>query len=151
MNSNQVWGGGEKWHHDTALRFNEAGHPVLVIANHHSDLYRRLANTDIALYHTRISALSFLNPLKILTMVRLLRQHRVQAIFLNLPSDLKLGGIAAKIAGIPHIIYRRGTALPVKDRWLNRWLFQHILTQVITNSQETRQLLLEKGSVRYLG
>ena len=147
MNSNRVWGGGEKWHHAVALRFKEAGYPVLVITNHNSDLYQRLSQTELALYHPRISTLSFLNPVKILKIARILRQHRIQTIFLNLPSDLKLGGIAAKIAEVPQIIYRRGIALPVKDRWLNRWLFQRVLTRIITNSQETRHLLLEQGSM----
>lgn len=146
LNSSRVWGGGEKWHHDAALRLKDAGYPVLVITNHNSDLFRRLSPRNVALYSPSISTLSFLNPVKILTMARVLRQHRVQAIFLNLPSDLKLGGIAAKIAGVPQIIYRRGIALPVKDRWLNRWLFQRVLTRMITNSQETRRLLLEQGS-----
>ncbi|GAK58412.1 glycosyl transferase group 1 [Candidatus Vecturithrix granuli] len=147
LNSNRVWGGGEKWHHDVVLRFKEAGYPVLAITNHNSDLLRRLSQKELVLYHPRISTLSFLNPVKILTIARLLRQHRVQAIFLNSASDLKLGGIAAKIAGVPQIIYRRGIALPVKDRWLNRWLFQRVLTRIITNSQETRRLLLEQSSV----
>lgn len=147
LNSNRVWGGGEKWHHDAALRFKEASYPVLVITNRHSDLYRRLLHKNVALYSLPISTLSFFNPIKVVTMARVLRQHHVQTIFLNSPSDLKLGGIAAKIAGVSQIIYRRGIALPVKDRWLNRWLFQRVLTRIITNSQETRRLLLEQDSV----
>lgn len=146
LNSNRVWGGGEKWHHDIALRFKEAGYPMIMITNHNSELFRRLSQKEIALYHPHISSLSFLNPAKVLRMARVLRQHRVQVIFVNLPSDLKFGGIAAKIAGVPRIIYRRGIALPVKNRWLNRCLFQRVLTEIITNSEETRRLLLEQES-----
>lgn len=147
LNSNRVWGGGEKWHHDAALRLHEIGYPVLMVTNRSSDLHWRLSRKELALSPLCISTVSFLNPRKILTLARLLRQYQVQAIFLNLPSDLKLGGIAAKLAGVPQIIYRRGIALPVKDRWLNRWLFQHVLTRMITNSQETRRLLLERSYV----
>ena len=55
---------------------------------------------------------------------------------------MKLGGIAAKIAGVPRIVYRRGLAVPIKNRWTNRFLFKHVLTHIIANSEETKRTIL---------
>ena len=41
------------------------------------------------------------------------------------------------------IIYRRGTALPVKNSLLNKFIFKYIVTNVITNSLEIKKKFLE--------
>ena len=50
--------------------------------------------------------------------------------------------LAAKQAGVPDIIYRRGIAVPVRDRFLNRLLFRHVVTKLIVNSLETKRCVL---------
>ncbi|MBD3306149.1 glycosyltransferase [candidate division KSB3 bacterium] len=146
FNSQTAWGGAEKWHHEIAIRLQEQGYPVLVITNRNSPLFQRVQQTSLPVCPMRISNLSVLNPWKVLTISRIFRRHQVSTLFVNLPADLKVAGIAAKLAGVPQIIYRRGIGLPVKNRWLNRLLFQHVLTDVLTNSQATRQLLLQESS-----
>ncbi len=65
-------------------------------------------------------------------------------IFVNLPSDLKFGGIAAKLqAFTPNYL---SPGCPAREKSLNRCLFQRVLTEIITNSEETRRLLLEQES-----
>jgi glycosyltransferase involved in cell wall biosynthesis len=64
---------------------------------------------------------------------------------LNLPSDLKAGGIAAKLAGVERIIYRRGSAKPIKNTPFNRYLFRGIIDCVIANSQATRNTILKNN------
>jgi glycosyltransferase involved in cell wall biosynthesis len=143
FNSNKAWGGGEKWHHDIALRFKNKGWPVLVITNTQSALYDRLQHEKIRLFQIKISNLSFLNIFKVLTIRRVLKEHNIDTILLNLPSDVKAGGIAAKLAGVKKIIYRRGLDRPIKKTFLNRFLFKRILTGVIVNSKETRRRILQ--------
>ncbi|MCF8346953.1 MAG: glycosyltransferase family 4 protein [Bacteroidales bacterium] len=140
MNSNKVWGGGEKWHYETALFLNEAGHDVLVVANRNSDLYKKLQGHEhIRVHSMRITNISFLNPLKLFILRRRFLQHHVYAVILGLSTDVKLGGPAAKMAGVEHIIYRRGSAIPVRNSFFNRYLFRKVLTQIITNSGEIMQ------------
>jgi glycosyltransferase involved in cell wall biosynthesis len=62
---------------------------------------------------------------------------------MNLPADLKSGGIAAKLAGVKNIIYRRGMPHPLRNTWLNRFLFQKVLTKVIVNSEEIGRSLAQ--------
>ena len=71
--------------------------------------------------------------------------HGISAIFLGLSADVKLGGFAAKFAGIKNIIYRRGAAVPVKNSFLNRFLFRSVLTGIITNSREIRNKIFQNN------
>jgi glycosyltransferase involved in cell wall biosynthesis len=143
FNTCKIWGGGEKWHHDTALKFQDKGYDVIVCTNTNSELYARLLPTTIPVFQVSISNLSFLNPLKIFEIYRLFKKHRIDIVILGLPSDVKSAGIAAKLAGIQKIIYRRGTALPVKNSFLNKFIFKYIVTEVITNSVEIKKKFLE--------
>jgi glycosyltransferase involved in cell wall biosynthesis len=69
----------------------------------------------------------------------------VNTIILNLSADLKVAGIAARLAGVQHIIYRRGSAIPIRNTILNRYLFCSIVDEVIANSEETRRTILSKN------
>lgn len=43
------------------------------------------------------------------------RNNGVDCVILALPSDLKCGGIAARLAGGRDVIFRRGLALPTRN------------------------------------
>jgi glycosyltransferase involved in cell wall biosynthesis len=64
---------------------------------------------------------------------------------MNLPSDMKTAGPAAKRAGVRNIIYRRGTALPVHNNFFNHYLFRKVITHIIANSYETKNLLVKNN------
>jgi glycosyltransferase involved in cell wall biosynthesis len=89
-----------------------------------------------------VSNLSFLNPLKLLAIMRFLRHRRIDTIVLNLPIDLKLAGIAARWAGVKRIVFRRGLAVPVHNSALNRYLYRRVATHVIANSKEIKRTIL---------
>jgi glycosyltransferase involved in cell wall biosynthesis len=146
MNTNSVWGGGEKWHYETACYLAERDYTVLVIAKRRSDLYHRLkGQKHVTLVSMRINNMSFLNPFKILSIRNILRKNRIYTLFLGLSRDVKLGGTAAKMAGVDQIIYRRGSAVPLKNSIVNRFLFQKVLTHVITNSREIKCNVFKKN------
>jgi len=143
FNSSGPWGGGEQWHYDSALMGRGKGYRVTVIANIDSVLARRLADEKgIELFTLALGSLSFLNPLTLLRLARLFRKQQADTVILCLPRDVKAGGLAAKLAGVRDIIYRRGIAVPVRNRWTNRLLFKHVITKLIVNSQETRRCVL---------
>jgi len=142
FNSTKAWGGGEKWHYDLSARLHAKYGNVFVVAGKGSELGHRLAATDIPHHTVSIGNLSFLNPLKIIKLVRLFRKERPDVLIMNLPADLKSAGIAARLSGVKRIIYRRGSAIAVKDSILNRLLFRYLLDDVIANSAETARSLL---------
>ncbi len=137
MNSNEVWGGGEKWHLDMASYLHDFGYFVMVVTNRNSELYLKLKGKQgILLKTVRVSNFSFINPYKLVFIRNLYRKHHITTVILGLSNDVKLGGLAAKLAGVQSIIYRRGTALPVRNTLLNKYLFRRVLTKIISNSED---------------
>jgi len=136
FNSNKAWGGGEKWHLSTCKEFSRRGFKTILATNLHSEIGKMGIQEKQDVYRFRVGNLSFVNPFKILTFFLFFKSKRVDAVIMNLPSDLKVAGMAAKLAGVKNIIYRRGMPHPLRNTWLNRFLFTNVLTNVIVNSKE---------------
>jgi glycosyltransferase involved in cell wall biosynthesis len=145
FNSCNSWGGGEKWHFETAKNLTKIGHKVILCARPKSALANRIISENILHFFLKVRNLSFLNPFKIYILVRLFKAQKIDVIILGLPSDVKLAGIAAKFAGVRKIIYRRGSAVAVRNTWLNRFLYRNVITDIITNSEEIRRKFLERN------
>lgn len=146
FNTNKAWGGGERWVYDNALTALRKGYDVRVVTNVKSALGDRLENeTDLQVHRQNVSNLSFLNPLTLLSIRSYFMRTRPDALVMSLPSDMKVGGMAARMAGVPTIIYRRGIALPVRNTALNRFLFGSVITHFMCNSEETRRLALKEN------
>lgn len=145
FNSIKPWGGGEKWHHDMAIEMYGFGYKVIVIANTSSELSKRLKSAGVKVIEQKTYNLSFLNPYKIYKLSLLFKSHNVSHLIMNNPNDLKLAGLAAKKAGIKNIIYRRGSAIPIKNSILNRFLFGNVLTQMIANTEATKKTITQNN------
>ncbi len=145
FNSVKSWGGGEKWHHDLACRLQERGIKVMAITHKNSKLKRQMQRSGIELKAFSISNFSFLNPFKIIQLARAFKKSETNTLILNLPSDLKAAGLAARLARIPRIIYRRGSAIPIKNTLLNRLVFKYLVDDIIANSEETAKTILSNN------
>lgn len=143
VNSNKEWGGGEKWHFTALNYFAEHGYQSYMVTHPQSKLQARAHQNGLTTVPVKISNLSFLNPFKLVRLCWFFRKHRVQTVIMNLPSDLKTAGIAAKLAGVKTIIYRRGMPKTPTNTWLNRLLFCRILSWVVVNSQEIARTLVQ--------
>jgi len=149
FNTAKAWGGGEKWHLEVSTYLYNKGCPIFVVAHEESVLLQKLKNAKIPSRGIKISNLSFLNPLKRNLVYELLRQHGFDTIVMNLSSDVKIAGVMAKKAGIPRIIYRRGSAIPIKNTFLNRYLFKHVLTDILANSHATKKTVLQHNPLLF--
>ncbi|WP_367998445.1 glycosyltransferase [Cellulophaga lytica] len=145
LNSTKTWGGGEKWHYEASTYMHKNGHNVIVVTNNKSALFQKITKTDIPCINLKINNLSFLNPIKINKLSRILKENKIDCIVINISEDLKLGGLAAKKAGVKRIIYRRGSASAIKNSLLNRFYFKNIITDVLTNSEATKLSVLENN------
>lgn len=146
VNSNKAWGGGEKWHFEMGKRLHDKGYSILFVVHKKSALYDKVREAGLPHAAVTINNYSFLNLARILRISRWFREHRIGSVIMNLPSDVKVAGPAARKAGVKKIMYRRGTALPVNNNPYNRYLFKKIITHIITNSHATKNLLLQKNS-----
>lgn len=146
FNTTKNWGGGEKWHSDTALFLSKKNYRIIVFTHKNSELYNNLKNQQgISLFTVKIKSISFLNPIKIIQLKKKFKILKIDIIIMNLPSDAKAAGWAAKKAGIKHIVYRRGSAIPIKNSIINRYLFKSIITNIIANSEETKRTILQNN------
>ena len=145
FNSCKSWGGGEKWHYDMAVRLNDDSFNTFVITGKKSELSHRIQKTDVQNHAVDISNLSFLNLFKVFKIYRILKSRKIHTIIINLSEDLKIAGPAARLAGVKNIIYRRGSAIPIKNSLSNRFLFRHIITGIIANSEQTQKTILQNN------
>lgn len=107
-----------------------------------SELSKRARDAGLSVAEFGIGTLSFMNPLIMWRLWQFFRRQKVSCIVLNLPSDVKAAGVSAWLAGVPQIIYRRGTAKTIRDTLLNRFLFRRVVTDVIVNSGETKRIVM---------
>jgi glycosyltransferase involved in cell wall biosynthesis len=142
FNTNKDWGGGEKWHYRNALAFRSNGYDVMAVARKGSPLASQWTRKNVSLFQIDNSNLSFANLAKLLKVKNIFQKNKTTTVFLNLSSDLKLGGIAARLAGVEQIIYRRGQALPVRNSLFNKLLFNDVATHIIANSKEIKHNIL---------
>ena len=145
MNCSRSWGGGEKWHLDAAVGMQARGRRVVVVADPNGAFRQRLDKTQVKLFPLSAGNASWLNLLKLWKLRGFFLRNRVHTVVMNSPTELKLGGVAAKAAGVHRIVYRRGSALPVGNNALNRFLFGRVLTDVIVNSEATRSTMLARN------
>lgn len=139
FNSANAWGGGEKWHLDISHLLLQNGFRARFAISKKSDWKRRIESKQVPYDTFSISNFSFLNPFKIFRIASYLKKEQVKTIIINLSKDLKAAGLAAKLAGVEHIIYRRGSAIPIKNSVSNRFIFKHIVSTILANSEKTKQ------------
>ena len=142
FNTNLAWGGGEKWHLETAKLMRDQGYNVVIFAHPNSDLLQKATELNIKTEAQRITNLSFINLFTLINLSRKFRKYKIDTIITNLSSDMKAGSIAAAWAKVPNIIYRRGNARIIKNSWINRYIFQDILTSLIVNSEDLKEKIL---------
>jgi glycosyltransferase involved in cell wall biosynthesis len=148
FNTAKMWGGGEKWHLDHALAFQEAGHDVVVVSSPDGELAQRAKKNNIRTKVFRVSNLSFLNPLKWYKIFHFFKVEKFDAVIFNFSKDLKIAAPIAKLTKIPKIVYRRGSAIPIKDTVINRLLYT-CLTDIIANSQATKGSILQNNPILF--
>jgi len=146
FNSTKFWGGGEKSHLEYAINFQRKNYKVFIVTSKGSVLEQRANQQKIQVASFKIGNRSFLDPIKINHLSLFFRDNRIDTVFLNSSPDLKLGGLAAKKAGVKNIIYMRGLAVPIKKNLLNKYLLTKVVTHLVPNSFDTRKNMLTNFS-----
>lgn len=144
VNTSDSWGGGEKWHHTAALLCSQKN-DVSLITKKSSKLAESLDSSDVKIFAFNITNTSFINPFKMFQLYKHFKKNQYSSIVLNLPADVKSAGIAAKLAGIKKIFYRRGMPHPIRNTILNRYLFGKVITDVIVNSDEIGRSIIKNN------
>ncbi len=146
FNTVKFWGGGEKFYFEYATYFKEKGYNVYVVCSKNSVLSQKADEYKLPQLHINVNMLSVLNPIKVWKLVHFFKKEKIDTVIFSTSQDLKMGGVTAKLAKVPSIAYRRGLAVPIKDRLVNRFIFKNIPTHIIANSEETKRTILQNLS-----
>jgi glycosyltransferase involved in cell wall biosynthesis len=143
INSIQMFGGGEIWMLRALRALQERGHQVWLCCRPETELAKRAVAQGVP-----VKLLVFrgdFDPIMIARLARFMKRERIDVVLTNMDKELRLGGLAAKIAGVPAVIPRRGIDYPLKNRWRYRWAYNVLATRVIANSEATKQALLRNA------
>ncbi len=150
FNSGKNWGGGEKWHYNLAHGFINHGYNAMVIGHPKGELISRCRKNGIPSRNMRVSALSVMNLFQILYLIYIILRFKVVCIITDHNRDLRLIGFVKMLIRRPRIIFRKGSAQPLRNHFLNQFFFRVLKTEFITNSFETRNLLIKSMSGVYV-
>jgi glycosyltransferase involved in cell wall biosynthesis len=145
FNSCKVWGGGEKWHLETAKQLKLRGNEVVISSFKNSELAQKALKSEIRVEEFKINNLTFFNIFTMFKLKQFFKREQFDLVILNLPSDLKSAGFMAKYNIKTKVIYRRGSAIPLKNSLFNNFLFSRIVDYIIVNSEETKKSILQNN------
>lgn len=135
----RAWGGGEKWMLTAATAMAQRGHGVTVAAPGGSEIARRAAAGGLPVLPVRYRG--DLDLASWLSVFRHCRRARVDLLCCNMDRVLRVAGAAARVAGVPAVLPRRGSEFPLKDRPAYRFAYRQLATGMIVNSRATARTL----------
>jgi glycosyltransferase involved in cell wall biosynthesis len=132
------WGGGEKWMLTAAEAMAERGHRVSLCAPTGSEL---LARAPASIETFAVDFVRDFDPVSFLRVWRHCRRRRIDVFCLNMDRVLRVGGLAARLAGVRAVIPRRGSEFPLKGHLNYRFQYQVVATALVVNSRATERTL----------
>lgn len=145
LNTVKEWGGGEKWHFEVAKLLHHEGHHVVMYTYPGSVLCQQSKKAGLIVKEVALGKYSYFNPVTIIRLANQLRQDDVQTLIMNLSSDMKVGALAGNRANVDRVIYRRGSAIPIKNSRINRKILSQYVHEILTNSESTKQTIFENN------
>lgn len=143
------WGGGEKWMLTAALSMRQRGHEVTLCAPRDAEIRRRAEAEGLDTLSAEFRR--DFDPESFLRVFSFCRRNRVQVLCLNMDRVLRIGGLAARLAGVPVVVPRRGSEFPLKGHLNYRFNYQWVATAMIVNSRATEKTLCRDISWRPRG
>ncbi|GAB6099417.1 hypothetical protein JCM16358_12960 [Halanaerocella petrolearia] len=151
VNSGVVWRGVEAWHYQTASALAQRGYNIFIRATEETPFYKKCKETGFNVEHiSSIDGATFVNPYRIFKLVKYFKKNKIDAVFFCQSSHFKFVSLAAKLAGVERIIYRRAMAKPINNRFYNRWLLKNCVTDFMSISKVTRDENLKDLPSNYL-
>ncbi len=127
------WGGGEKWTLEAARGLAARGHRVVVLGRTGASMAARARALGLTA-DTLPSGVDYA-PRTIAAAHAALRRYRADILIVTYNKDVRTGGVAAKLLGIP-VVHRNGYPV-LHDNWRHRLSFR-FTDRILTNSRRIR-------------
>ena len=126
------WGGVENWMVNVASGLRDRGHHSIIIGRPGSEFVCRAQNFKIPTF--KVNMRGDFDPFIISRLFRIFKDEGIEILCTNLNKDLRLGGIAAKLAGNIKVISRKGMVC-MKDSFRFRWTYNKLVDSIIVASE----------------
>jgi glycosyltransferase involved in cell wall biosynthesis len=136
------FGGGEKWMIAAAKGLQHRGHRVFISGKAHSLFNQKAQQAQLSTVVFNIKG--DFNPSTTWKIKRFLQKNKIDVLICNFTKDLRVGGLAARLAGTRLILARHGLLL-CKKRWKYRITLKYLADGIITNSQAIKDIYLSYG------
>ena len=139
--TSESWNNHQRWHYDVGKALHERGYDVKVVTTARGRLYARARRYGLDVDRFRGRRIWLLDLLRL---YRKMRKEKITTLFINYPGDLKVAAMAARLAGVRQVVYRRGTVSRIRKNLLNRVLFGHFIQTVVTNSLANKRMMVQQ-------
>jgi glycosyltransferase involved in cell wall biosynthesis len=139
VSSARGWGGGEVWLREICEGLAKRGHRTAIACRQESEIMKRLGGGAVRLLPVRLAG--ELDPSAVLALRGVMRAERTGLVCCNMEKEFRIGGMAARLAGVP-IVMSREVDRPIKNTLVNRYFYGRIGSGIMVNSHATRETLI---------
>src|SRR5579862_497418 len=143
ISSTVGWGGAEVWLLQMCRGLTSRGHVVTVVCRKGSFLIDRLQSVRVVGIETLPTWGDF-NPISIFTLSGIIKKRKIYLVCTNWEKDLRLGGMASLIAGVP-IVPSGEVDMPIKNSAVNRLYYGRIASAIMVNAKATLETMLQSA------
>ncbi len=137
LNTFPVWGGDEKWTINIGKGLSERGHNIVISSPPGSETEQKALENSLNIFPFHIGPdIAFW---KILPFQKYLKNHGIEVVLCVQNRDVKIGALAARLAGIPAIFARQGLDT-MKKQFLHKIAFTKYIDGIITNTNSIKKL-----------
>ncbi len=142
-----VYGGMEEWIRLAATGLAQRKHTVTVAGRKGSEYLRRVQASSDQISICELDISGDFNPLTIARLKKLIYDSNIEIVVVNFNKDIRLGGLAARLAGSANVIWSVGLDI-TKDSLIHKLLTPRLIDGVIVPSEALRKQITRHGYVR---
>ncbi len=142
LNSFPAWGGGEKWVIEAGVGLKERGHNITIssLPGSASELKAKDVGLDTFPLMLKLDIAFW----KIPGLMRFFKKTKTEVVICVQNRDVKVGALAAKLAGVPVVLVKNGLDV-IKKKPFHKITFTKFIDGIITNAKVLKDTYMDYG------